>query len=209
MSVTRIDSRQEIDLSTNSKADGFTIPEQIALSSRIKAGDRQAFAHLIAGTQRALYALIWRLLRSHEETNDILQDTYLRLYERRNRVDTSQPIVPYLRRIAVNLALNRLKKVRRQVGLEDMLADARDSCIEARTETAEMLDLAAKAISGLPEKQQLVLLLRVQENMSYQEIADALGIRIGTVMSRLARARERIIDQLEKAHRLPKMEWIQ
>jgi RNA polymerase sigma-70 factor (ECF subfamily) len=188
---------------------GFPHAEQIALCAELKKGNRQAFARLVALSRKQLYVVIWRILRNHEDTNDILQDTYLRLYENAGRLHPDQPILPYLRRIAINLSINRLKATKRVISLDGVYDIPDTSKADREAEQNELIAVTRKAIAALPKEQQLVLMLRVQEGLSYQEIAEALQLRLGTVMSRLARAREKISRFVQKHHKLQKVELVQ
>ena len=182
---------------------------QHTLGSELKNGDEQAFSRLIQACQRQLYALIWRILRNHEDTNDILQDTFLRLYQNVDKLHDDQPVLPYLRKIAINLSINKLKSTRRVLSLEQAFEVAEECKTDQQAEHNELLVFVQAAIKKLPREQQLVLILRVQEGLSYQEIAGALNLRVGTVMSRLSRAREKIYKTVRKRNKLQKSEMVQ
>jgi len=182
-------------------------PEQhLALTRRIRASDDAAFEQLIQVSQRVLYALIWRMLRNHDDTNDIIQDAFIKLYEHRRSIRRNRPVFPYLQKIAINLSINRLQARKRVNVLENEDFDhiVAASTHEAESEQAEALAIAARAVELLPHEQKIVMRLRVQEEMSYQEIADVLKLRVGTVMSRLARARQKIVVFFSEEHKVQK-----
>jgi RNA polymerase sigma-70 factor (ECF subfamily) len=140
-----------------------------------------------------------RIVRRHDVADDVVQDAFLRAYQALDRFDRQRPFGPWICRIAANLAVNHVRSPQaREEGLPEGLADA--PSLEAgplvgvlETEGRAALDTAMERLS--PE-QRAVFVLRVFEELSYQEIADALGISPGTVMSRLSRARERLRDAL-------------
>lgn len=174
--------------------------EQVSLAVQIKAGRRDAFSRLIRAFQRPLYASVWRILRNHHETDDILQDAFIRLFQNRGRIDPTRPIYPYLRKIAVNLSINRVKTRKHTLPVDEMINLHDDTDLMRLTEQNETLATVAQAIKKLPENQRIVLQLRVQEGLSYQEISETLEIKIGTVMSRLGRAREKLLEFIAKAN---------
>lgn len=178
--------------------DGVASVQNTILGAELKKGDREVFADFVRSCQRQIYALIWRMLRNHEDTNDILQDTFLRFYQNTDKLQDDKPVYPYLRRIALNLSINKLKSTKRMLSLDHAFQIADQQKTDGEAEHNELLQTAEKAIRKLPKEQQMVLLLRVQENLSYQEIAHILHVRIGTVMSRLSRAREKMLIAIRK-----------
>ncbi|MDZ7342885.1 MAG: sigma-70 family RNA polymerase sigma factor [candidate division KSB1 bacterium] len=163
------------------------------------AGERQAFANLVAKYQRPLYAVLRRLVRQHEDTDDLLQETFVRAYQHLKNFDRSRPFYPWLHRIAVNLAITFIQRRSRQTNLSTLSDDEifptamtnGDGPVE-QAERHEFFAALEKAIARLPAEQRIILLLRTREEMSYQELSEILGIEMGTVMSRLARAREKL-----------------
>ncbi|NUO78966.1 sigma-70 family RNA polymerase sigma factor [candidate division KSB1 bacterium] len=156
-------------------------------------GDRQAFARLVEKYQRPLYAMLRRLVRQHEDADDLLQECFLRAYQHLKEFEVSRPFYPWLYRIALNLALSSLRRRKWQQPMAslDLLPSGEedpDQSIAAR----EFHVALERAIAKLPAEQRTILLLRTREDMSYQELSQTLGIEVGTVMSRLARAREKL-----------------
>lgn len=197
-----------MDASSQKEFPGTSDAAQLDLARRLRDGQRAAFSDMLKLYQRPLYAVIWRLLRNHEDTHDVLQETYLRVYQHHSRLDPDKPIFPYVRKIAINLSLNKIKSLKRQVPLEQAATQQNDVDTELQVERRETLALVRRAIEELPREQQLVLTLRIQNGMSYQEIADALELRLGTVMSRLARAREKIAQYVKSQNKSLKPELL-
>jgi len=179
---------------------------------RARDGDRDAFAEIVRSYQRRIYAVAMRMTRRHEVADDITQDTFVRAYRNLGRFDVGRPLRPWLTRIAVNLAINYLNGVARREqplytedapggpGRRGDTRASRPERIDANPERAlaseELaLDLE-RAVALLSLEQRTVFLLKVIEEMRYEEIAKLLGISEGTVMSRLSRARGRLKGML-------------
>jgi RNA polymerase sigma-70 factor, ECF subfamily len=171
------------------------------LIRKAKQGDARAFEQLVERYQRPLYLCIVRMVFQHDDTDELVQETFVRIYQNLNRFDHHYPFYPWARRIAMNLTLNYLKSrsSRKSASLEGAVAIPNGNP-EAdplhRAEQNELQSGVKKALASLPEEQRMVFILRTREEMSYDEIAEALQISPGTVMSRLNRARARLKELL-------------
>jgi RNA polymerase sigma-70 factor (ECF subfamily) len=154
------------------------------LLARARDGNLFAFDEIVKRYQRRVYATAVRIVRRHDVADDVVQEAFLRAHQALGRFDLARPFGPWICRIAANLAVNH---VRSPQAREEALPEAHASVLEteARTELARALD-------GLSADQRAVFVLRVYEELSYKEIAESLEISMGTVMSRLSRARERL-----------------
>ena len=172
--------------------------EDSAWIEAVLHGEREAFSQLVAKYQRPLYAALRRLARNHADTDDLLQEAFVRAYQHLKDFDRSRPFYPWLHRIAVNLAITFMQRRSRQTNFsglntEEIFPAAPESDNpDEKAERSEMMAALEKAIERLPAEQRVVLLLRTREDLSYQELSERLGIEMGTVMSRLARAREKL-----------------
>lgn len=145
---------------------------------------------------RAVYTLARRLMGNHDDADDVAQETFVRAYQALDRYDESFAFYTWLRTIATRVAWNELakRKRRRTSGGEtfDLAAErvagaaADPVALAAEAETRERL---RRAVDALPGDFRAVVALRAFEDLSYAEIAEVLDIPIGTVMSRLSRAR--------------------
>jgi RNA polymerase sigma-70 factor, ECF subfamily len=182
---------------------------------RARSGDQEAFAEIVRSYQRRIYAVAMRMTRRHEVADDITQDTFIRAYRNLARFELGRPLLPWLHRIAVNLAINYLNgAARREQALytEDdpegprARAISADAPLEADPhrvlESKELAEDLERAVATLSPDQQAVFVLKVLEGMRYEEIAATLEISEGTVMSRLSRARARL-KVLLSAHIVP------
>jgi RNA polymerase sigma-70 factor (ECF subfamily) len=163
---------------------------------RSKAGDTEAFGELVRRYQKPVFRIILRMVKSMDDADDLTQDTFVRAYRGLKTFKEEFDFHPWLYRIAYNQTINFLNKRKRQaaVDLEDVpegdikAGPAPESPLQAASR-GELLDRVEEALDRLPEDQKTVFLLRVQEGLSYEEIAQTMGTPKGTVMSRLARAR--------------------
>ena len=181
----------------------MSVPEaaeaESGLIEQARGGNLFAFEEIVRRYQRRVYATAYRIVRRHEVADDVAQEAFIRAHRSLDRFDTGRPFGPWICRIAANLAVNH---VRSPQAREDALPDGHAETPSAApgplqrvldTEARAMLD---RALGELPAEQRAVFCLRVFEELSYREIADALGIEMGTVMSRLSRAREKLRDAL-------------
>jgi len=169
------------------------------LLDQARGGSVLAFEEIVRRYQRRVYATAYRIVRRHQVADDVAQEAFIRAHRSLDRFDTRRPFGPWICRIAANLAVNH---VRSPQAREDALPDGHAETPSAApgalqrvldTEAQAMLD---RALGDLPAEQRAVFCLRVFEELSYREIADALGIEMGTVMSRLSRAREKLREAL-------------
>ena len=188
------------------RADDGTVPGGLAdleLIRRAKSGDTFAFDELMTRYAESIYRLVYRMTRNHADAEDLSQETFIRAYRSIGGFDEQYRFYTWLHRIAVNLCINQFKKAGRfrlvplpgsEAGTEAAdIADPREG--EERSSLRRDLD---RALAKLPPDQRMVFVLRVQEELSYNEISGQLGIPVGTVMSRLNRARNRLKELLRE-----------
>lgn len=171
------------------------------------AGNQLSFQLLVERYQGRMFALIRGYTRSAVEIEDIVQDTFLKAYTRLASFQHQSSFSTWLYRIAVNTVLDFLKRCGRSPvqAVEDpevVSAPGPSPAFapDAKMEREEIAEVTHKVLQELPEIFRTVLILREFEDRSYQEIADILGISIGTVESRLFRARARFKDKLLTMH---------
>ena len=165
-------------------------------------GSTAAFGQIVRGYQRAVYRVAYALTRNAGDADDVTQETFLRAWQAIGRFRVGEPLYPWLARIAMNasFSLLRRRKRRPEVALEPMLeagaqwAGGDDPVEEAAA--SERDERLASAYLALSEEHRAVLALRVVEDLSYDEIARALRVPVGTVMSRLSRARAELRSRL-------------
>jgi len=173
-----------------------------ARPTRMKLEPRE-FERLALEQIDLLYRVARRLTRDPNRAEDLVQETYLRALRSREGFTLEEfGMKPWLLRILYNLHLSRSQREGRQpVPLDDLdLAgpDRRSASLPIDSRSFEGMDeQLVRAIDGLSQEYQSVLLLWAVEDFSYKEIADALDIPIGTVMSRLHRVRQKLSEELQ------------
>jgi RNA polymerase sigma-70 factor (ECF subfamily) len=177
-------------------------PSDTDLVRRFRAGEARAFEALVDRYKRPLFVLLVRVVGDRHAADDLLQECFVRLWRHIDDLDESEPLYGLLRRIAVNLGRNHLRgRARRHKATEGMIRemskpiDGPEPELDGAEETGRAV---REALDELPEEQRTCLVLRVQEEMSYSQIARAVGVAVGTVMSRLSRARMALRDRLRK-----------
>jgi RNA polymerase sigma-70 factor (ECF subfamily) len=161
-----------------------------------QGGNLFAFEEVVRRYQRRVYATALRIVRRHDLADDVTQETFLRAHRALGTYDRGRPFGPWICRIAANLAINHVRSPEaREEPLDGVLdasaAPAHEGPLSAVLE-AEARTMLEAAVGRLPPDQRAVFVLRAHDEMSYAEIAEALGLSIGTVMSRLSRAREKL-----------------
>ena len=166
------------------------------LMARLSAGDREALAPLMERHYRRLYRLALSYLRNPDDALDVVQETFVKAFQKADRWDGSTEAGPWLSRVAVNQSIDRWRRNRRRQATFTPLAEGdHDGALAAggpdpdrRVLRREMRDRLAVALEGLPERQRAVVTLRHYQEMSLEEVAQTLGMRLGTVKSTLHRA---------------------
>jgi RNA polymerase sigma-70 factor (ECF subfamily) len=167
------------------------------LVQQAQRGDRSAFAELVRRYHLGVIGVVYRLCGDPYLAEDAAQEAFVRAWLNLN---TYRPLMPWrnwLYRIAVNAALDMLRRERPTLALDDdssLHGDSPDP--HAALEQKEREDLVRRAILTLPSATRVVLVLREYGGLSYREIAEALDIPLGTVMSRLNAARQHLREQL-------------
>jgi RNA polymerase sigma-70 factor (ECF subfamily) len=175
------------------------------------AGNQASFQILVERYQSRLFSLARHYTRNQYEIEDVVQETFLKAYSRLDSFQHQSSFYTWIYRIAVNTVLDFLKRRGRSpvTAVEDpelvesaavSQPSSRVMSPDARLQREEIQQITAKILEGMPEIFRTVLVMREFEDMAYQDIADVLGISIGTVESRLFRARARFKDKLLQLH---------
>ena len=168
--------------------------DDAALVERCVRGDTTAFRPLVERYQRVLFTVALRMLGDYADASDAAQNAFIHAYQKLDTWDRSHKFFSWLYRILVNECLNARRSRRRFEPLEPTLA-AGDNQHQA-VEESEVRATVQAALARLPRPQREVVILRHFADLSYQEMADALGIPEKTVKSRLYSARQRLGELL-------------
>jgi RNA polymerase sigma-70 factor (ECF subfamily) len=167
------------------------------LLASAQGGSLFAFDEIVRRYQRRVYSTALRIVRRHDLADDVTQEAFLRAHRALSSYDRGRPFGPWICRIAANLAINHVRSPEaREEALDEAALDrspdpASDGPLGAILEQ-EARRVLEEAVGRLPAEQRAVFVLRTFEDLSYNEIAEALDLSVGTVMSRLSRAREKL-----------------
>jgi len=190
----------------------WTLDESV-LIERCLSGDDTAFDQIIGRYQDMVFNLAYRFLGGHDEAVDLSQEVFLQVFRKLSTFRRDASLKTWIYRIVINRAKNRQRWWRRRFGemtavpIDDAEANpnwelsapvqsgivAPDKALERK----EMGHILRSAIDGLPFDQRAILLLKEIEGLSYEEISSALDLPLGTVKSRLARARRALREKLD------------
>lgn len=180
----------------------------LLLVERVRNGDKRAFELLMEKYRRKIGRLLSRMVRDPEEVEDIAQETFIKAYRALPQFRGDAAFYTWLYRIAVNTAKNYLAARNRNmltvsdvVGDDEEGGDERYAAPDIDTPDAQLLSkqiayAVNEAVEALPEELRTAITLREIEGMSYEDIANFMGCPIGTVRSRIFRAREAIAAKL-------------
>ncbi len=174
--------------------------EDCELARRAAQGDQGAFGDLVRRHQAIIFNLAYRLLGEREEAEDVTQEAFLRAWRALLFYDPQRPFAPWLKKIAINLCLNRLKR-REAWFLEDWKEIPQTITPEMQTLERENQSELWEAVFSLPPRYRVVLELRHFEDMTYADIAQTLHCPPNTVKSMLFRARRMLMARIQKFSR--------
>lgn len=187
------------------------------LAAAAQLDDRDAFRVLVERYQQKLYRYVFRFARNTDDAEEMLQDTFLRIFDKLHLYDTSRPFAPWAYRVTANVCRDRLRRkppravslnrdayrndTGQSIQLQDTLSDTGFSA-EGDLLTGELNQILQQAISALPVKQRETFLLYHSGELNQQEIASIQQIPVGTVKSRIHHATRTIYAKLEKEGQL-------
>ncbi len=174
-----------------------------------REGDRAAFAELVDMYKGKLFHLAFRMLGNSQEAEDIVQETFLRVYEHFGRYDNQHKFSTWIYRIATNLCIDRLRRRKAVYSLDAELSDgdnldgysmlqANDPTPEQHLVLTERQQIIANAMAALPAKYKSAMALKYYQDLSLQEISDILQIPVSTVKTRIHRGRDYLRKRLER-----------
>ena len=169
------------------------------LIRQAQGGDSEAFGALITLHERFVYNLALRTLGNPQDAQDIAQEAFLRAWSSLGKFRAEARFRTWLYRITLNLCLDRIPRLRRElsdlgddVTADFPLPDSRAADPLSTLEAADRRKFLHQVIDRLPERHRLLIVLRYQDDLSYEEIASLLNLPLGTVKTGLFRARERL-----------------
>lgn len=184
-------------------------PQELLLIERCKQGDSASFDRLIRAYEKRAYNLAYRLAGNYDEANDISIDAFVRVFQAIKHFRGEANFSTWLFRIVTNVYLDRRKRMknRQHLSLQEYI-DLEENSVTRQiedpsptpgqvVEVNERNAVLQKAVASLPDYQRAMIVLYHTEGLSYDEIAEALDLPIGTVKSRLNRARLLLREKLQ------------
>ena len=179
-----------------------------ALVEKVKKGDKKAFDLLVLKYQQKVANIISRYIHDHSEVFDVSQETFIKAYRALPKFRGDSAFYTWLYRIATNTAKNHLAAKGRRPPMDDVeavTAEQMDTSLRLKEQAtpenlameAEVAKTIRQAVDDLPEDLRVAITLREMDGLSYEEIAEAMDCPIGTVRSRIFRARDAIDKKLK------------
>ena len=162
---------------------------ELGLIRQAQRGDRRAFGELVRRHREGTINVVYRMCGDAALAEEAAQEAFIRAWTNLPKYKPRSPFRNWLYRIAVNVARDALRRERPSVDIDSVVVASPERGPEAAAEVEESSQRVRQAVLDLPPASRSVLVLREYEDLSYREIADTLGIPIGTVMSRLNYAR--------------------
>jgi len=171
---------------------------------RIQAGDLTAFEQLVARFENMVFGLARSIVGTREDAEEASQDAFLKLFRARDRFDADRPIEPWLLRITGNTCRDLLRRRRAaalpsadlaDLDLGALVADTRQADSEDRQVTNEVV---RRELAALSDQAREPLVLKYLNGFTNQQVADALGISLSNVKVRVARAKDVLLNRLDK-----------
>jgi len=156
------------------------------LVDRVRKGDKEAFMKIVASYQQKVFILAYSHVRNKEDALDLVQETFMRLYEKIQTYRSGENFQAWLMRIARNLSLDflRKQKSRKKESLDSLDLERNEFSSTSQDPTRfNPGEMIYRAVTELPDKQRMVFILHHFEELKYEEIANRLGIAEGTVKS--------------------------
>ena len=155
--------------------------EDLDLIKRARAGEREAFDELVVKYQKPLYSLLYRMVSSREDAADLLQNAFVKAFKNLGSFEGRSSFKTWLYQIAINLAKNvyRDRSRAEYVPIENVVIKRNPRTLETLIVKEDRM-LLRQAVAGLPEKQRITLLLRIQEDKKFEEIAGIMKCSVGT-----------------------------
>jgi RNA polymerase sigma-70 factor (ECF subfamily) len=188
----------------------------VALVASAREGDVHAFETLVSKYDRQIFRIAQHITQNREDAQDVVQDAFLKAYEKLDQFQGNSKFYTWLVRIAVNESLMRLRKRRtgKMVSIDDDIETEEGSVPrdladwspnpEQNYSQSELAEILRKTIQGLPQGFRVVFVLRDVDGLSTEETAETLGLSIPAVKSRLLRARLQLRERLSRYFRMKK-----
>lgn len=177
--------------------------DDVRLIDETLGGDSAAFGQLVTRYQDRLYNTVVHVVGSSDTAHDVVQDAFVQAYTKLEKFERASAFYTWLYRIAVNLAISRRRREKPMTSVDQVREVLGNEPIDdadppaAQLEQRERACQVHRALAALSEEHRTILTLREMEDFSYEQIAEILELPVGTIRSRLHRARMQLRDQLK------------
>jgi RNA polymerase sigma-70 factor, ECF subfamily len=181
--------------------------DDLPVIERVLTGDVKAYEILVEKYQKRIYYLALRMTKNHDIADELAQESFVKAYMALASFHKDKSFYTWLYRITVNLVLNYLKHSRYTISLDN---PDRRAYLESIPESPDQLSQLVnqeemeryqRALDQLPASQKIVFMMRIYDDLSYEKIAEVMGCSVGTVMSRLFRARTKLKNELRETEK--------
>ncbi len=185
---------------------GPSMDEDLDLIRRAAGGEREAFDELVVKYQKPLYSLLYRMVSSHDDAADLLQKTFVKAFTGLGSFERRSTFKTWLYQIAINLAKNvyRDRASARHVPIDNVVIRKNPRTLETLIARENRL-LLRQALAKLPEKQRCTLILRIQEEKKFEEIAVIMKCSVGTAKANYHHAVQKLKAVLGEAEKETKI----
>ena len=177
--------------------------EDAILVERCLEGDEKAFEELLTKYRSPVFSICLRMVKNHSDAEDLAQEVFIRTFNVLDRYNSLYPFSSWLYRITSNLCIDFIRRRKKNIYSLDEPVSGSDGEMsrqlpadtvdpDRELENREMMEVLNQAIAELPDHYRIIVILRHQEDLSYGEISENLGIPLGTVKARIHRARNMI-----------------
>jgi RNA polymerase sigma-70 factor (family 1) len=181
--------------------DQSDIPENHTLLTKLRNGDELAFAQIYNQYRSKMYLYAYNLCKSSETAEEIVQEVFVRLWQKKEQINTDLNFSAYLKKITLNHVLNHLKKVAREKSLQDEIfhyIETIRNTTEDNLLEKELLKTYDEAIENLPPQKKIIYQMSRNEEMSHDQIAEKLNISKNTVKNHMVEATKFIRSYVNK-----------
>jgi RNA polymerase sigma-70 factor (ECF subfamily) len=181
----------------------MTVPAETELIARAKRGDVDAFCLLVSGHRRSMYSLALRLCGNHHDAEDLSQEVFLNAYRALDRFRGDSSLHTWLRRIMVNSFVNQTRKQKRLKATD--ITGSQEFPIARSDRTAfnnVMVQQVLRYLEEFPARQRVMFVMKHQEGLTYEEVAECCGTSVGTVKQTVFR----VIEKLRQKFHSPQIQ---
>lgn len=184
---------------------------------KAKSGDLEAYEKIIKLYEKKVFNIIYYMVKDENQIEDIAQEVFIKIYKNLHNFKGNSSIYTWIYRITINTCIDTLKKHKKVIYLEDTIKnkDGEETKLQLEdnsklpneiVEDNEIKEKLIKCIRKLPYEQSTIIILRDIKGFSYMEIAEILKLNLGTVKSKISRARSALKEELEKERNIFKLQ---